>query len=156
MSHFISNSVHPRSNIPSTHVKFLMRWVIAKPCLKSTSSLPYRSVINHTCKSHDHDHQWAYLVMTWLPSDKRKCEHKVVRLMWVCLHFGRYISIRSHGIDCKQTWCKKSYYMNIATWLNPLSMSITMHDHLHLGKYSAKLGSIMPRLCHLVQLVKNI
>ncbi len=57
--------------------------------------------------------------------DKRKCEHKVVRLVWEfdCLHFAKYISIWPHGIDCKQTWscwCLKIYHMNRATWLNPL------------------------------------
>ncbi len=35
----------------------------------------------YPCKSHDHDHQWADFVMARLPYDKRKCEHKVVRLV---------------------------------------------------------------------------
>ncbi len=37
-----------------------------------------------------------------------------------CLHFAQYISISPHGIDCKQTWCKRIYHMNRASWLNPL------------------------------------
>ncbi len=51
------------------------------------------------CKSHDHDHQWADLVMAWLQQDKRKCEHKVV-----CLHFTQNVPMSSHGIGYKQTW----------------------------------------------------
>ncbi len=35
-------------------------------------------------------------------------------------HFAQYISMSPHGIGCKQTWCKKIYLMNRATWLNPL------------------------------------
>ncbi len=36
---------------------------------------------------------------------KRKREHKVGWLVWEfdCLHFTLYISMRPHGIDCKQT-----------------------------------------------------
>ncbi len=75
----------------------------------------------HPCKSHDNDHQLADLVM--------KREHKVVRLGWEfdCLHFAQHISIRPHGIGCKQsqqTWCKKIYHMNKATWLNPLYLNL--------------------------------
>ncbi len=57
------------------------------------------------------------IFMTW---------HKVVRFVWEfdCLHFAQYISIRPHGIDCKQTWCidckqtwcKTIYHINRATW----------------------------------------
>ncbi len=73
----------------------------------------------HPCKSHDHDHQWAYLVMTWLPQNKRNRGHKVLRLVWEfdCLHFAQYISIRPHGIDSKHTWCKTIYNPNRATFL---------------------------------------
>ncbi len=38
---------------------------------------------DYPCKSHDHDHQWADFVMAWLLKDKRKCEHNVVRLVFV-------------------------------------------------------------------------
>ncbi len=53
---------------------------------------------------------------------KSKHEHKVVRLVWDfdCLHFAQHFN-RSHGIDCKQTWCKKIYHMNRVSWLNPLT-----------------------------------
>ncbi len=76
----------------------------------------------HPCKSHNHGHQWADFIMTWLSQDKRKCEHKVVRLVWdhEYLHFAQCISISPHGIDCKQTWCRRIYRMNKASWLNPL------------------------------------
>ncbi len=45
-----------------------------------------------------------------------------VRLVWDfdCLHFAQYISISPHGIDCKQTWCKKIYCMDRVSWLKPL------------------------------------
>ncbi len=76
----------------------------------------------HSCKSHDHEHQWANLVMTWLPLDKSKREHKVVRIVrdLDCLHFAQYISISPHGTDCNQTWCKEIYHINRVSWLNPL------------------------------------
>ncbi len=86
--------------------------------------LPWGFYIKHRhwCKSHDRAHQWTHLVMTWLPWDKRKREHIVVRLAWEfdCLHFAQYIWISPHGIGCKQTWSKKIYRMNRATWLNTL------------------------------------
>ncbi len=54
---------------------------------------PYSQIsIYHPPKSHDHDHPWSDLVMTWLSEDKRKCEHKVVRL-WLftfcSIHFNK-------------------------------------------------------------------
>ncbi len=33
--------------------------------------------------SHDHDHQWAVFVMSWLLLDKRKCEHNGVTLVFI-------------------------------------------------------------------------
>ncbi len=61
---------------------------------------------DYPCKSHDHDHQWTGLIMVWLPKDKRKCEHKVVRLVWefYCLHFTLYMPLSPHSISYKQTW----------------------------------------------------
>ncbi len=38
---------------------------------------------DYPCKSHDYDHKWADLA--WLPQNKRKCKHKVVRLVLVWL-----------------------------------------------------------------------
>ncbi len=39
---------------------------------------------DYPCISHDYDHQWDVLVMAWLLLyDKRKCEHNVVRLVFV-------------------------------------------------------------------------
>ncbi len=37
---------------------------------------------------------------------KRKCEHKVVRLVWEfdCVHFPQYKPMSPHGIGYKQTW----------------------------------------------------
>ncbi len=60
---------------------------------------------DYPCKSHDHDHQWAYLVIARLPLDKRKCEHKVVRLVREldCLHFTQYMPMSPHNIGYKQT-----------------------------------------------------
>ncbi len=57
-------------------------------CRKSIFTLCLK--VAHPCKSHDHEHQWADLVMTYLLKDKRKREHKVVRLVWEfdCLHFA--------------------------------------------------------------------
>ncbi len=63
--------------------------------------VPHYNCSFHPCKSHDHYHQWVYLVMTWLPYDKGKLEHKVVRLVW-----------EFDGISYKQTWCKKIYHRN--------------------------------------------
>ncbi len=59
---------------------------------------PHGEHLGHPYKSHDHDHQWADLVMTWLPKDKWKYKHKVVKLVWDfdCLHFAQYISISQH------------------------------------------------------------
>ncbi len=37
----------------------------------------------YLCKSHDHDQQWADFVMAWLPYNKRKCEHNIVKLVFV-------------------------------------------------------------------------
>ncbi len=67
-------------------------------------------------KSHDHDHQWADLVMVWLPLDKRKCEHKFVTVEWEfdCLHFTQCIPMSLHGIDNKQTW----YPPDVRYWEN--------------------------------------
>ncbi len=54
---------------------------------------------DYPCKSYDHDHQWADLVIAWLSyKDKRKCEHKVVRLVFV------YILLSTYFIGYKQTW----------------------------------------------------
>ncbi len=63
-----------------------------------------------------------HLGLVWLPYDKRKCEQKVARLVWYfdCLHFAQYILISPHGIDCKQTRCKKIYRMDRLSWLKPL------------------------------------
>ncbi len=36
---------------------------------------------NHPYKSHDHDHQWADLVIFWLSQDKTKREHNIARLV---------------------------------------------------------------------------
>ncbi len=80
------------------------------------------NILVQACESHDHDHQWTDYAMVWLPQDKRKHENKVARLMWDfdCLHFAQYILISPHGIDCKQTWCKKIYRMDRVSWLKPL------------------------------------
>ncbi len=45
-----------------------------------------------------------------------------MRLVWDFdyLHFAQYISISPHGIDCKQTWCKKIHCMDRVSWLEPL------------------------------------
>ncbi len=64
------------------------------------------------CKSHNHDHQWADLVMAWLSLDKRIQEHKVVKLMWEfdCYYFVQDMPVSSHDSGYKQTWSKKIYY----------------------------------------------
>ncbi len=58
---------------------------------------------DYLCKSHDHDLQWSDFIMAWLLLDKRKCEHKVDRLVFV-LHFTQYMPMSSHGIGYKHTW----------------------------------------------------
>ncbi len=80
------------------------------------------------CESHDHDHQWTDYAMVWLPQDKRKHENKVGRLVWDFdfLHFAQFILISPHGIDCKQTWCKKIYHMDRGRWLKHLCISYLM------------------------------
>ncbi len=62
-----------------------------------------------------------------------------MRLVW---EFAHSISIIPNGIDCKQTWCKKIYQMNIAIWLNPflktkVSVNIKLWDFacLHFAQY---------------------
>ncbi len=64
--------------------------------------------------------------MVWLPQDKRKRENKIVRLVWDFdyLHFAQYILISPHGIDCKQTWCKKIYHMDRVSWLKHLCYTL--------------------------------
>ncbi len=61
-------------------------------------------------------------IMSWpdyLIKDNRKCEHKVVRLLWDfdCLHFAQYITIGPHDIYCKQAWCKVIHHMDRVSWL---------------------------------------
>ncbi len=85
-------------------------------------------------KSHDHDHQWTDYVMTWLPYDKKKREHNVTRLvrLWLFIFCSIYILISAHGIDFKQTWCKKIYCMDIVIWLKPLiiTKTISLFNHV--------------------------
>ncbi len=52
------------------------------------------------------DHKWRDLVMAWLSSDKRKCEHKVVRLVleFDCLHFTQCIPMCPQCSGYKHTW----------------------------------------------------
>ncbi len=65
--------------------------------------------------------------------------------MWdfAFLHFAQYISISPHGIDCKQTWCKKIYRMDKVSWLKPLSMVIiwTYANVIHNNHYLAYIVS---------------
>ncbi len=60
----------------------------------SRATIANESLLLHPCNSHDHDHHWADLV-DLITLRQRKCEHKVVRLVWEfdCLHFAPYISI---------------------------------------------------------------
>ncbi len=64
----------------------------------------------------------SWQIMPWSDCLKTKRENKVARHVWDfdCLHFAQYILISPHGIDCKQTWCKKIYDMNRVSWLKPL------------------------------------
>ncbi len=82
----------------------------------------------HPCKSHGRLPPLGRFSHGLITSRKRKREHKVLRLVWEfhCLHFVQFISMSPHGIGCKQTWCKKIYRMNRATWLNPLT-SLSEH-----------------------------
>ncbi len=61
---------------------------------------------------------------------QRKRQHNVVRLVWEFdyLHFAQYISMSPHGIGYKQTWGKKIYRTNRATWLNPLHCIIPIEN----------------------------
>ncbi len=95
--------------------------------------------IHITHANHMTDHQWTYLVMTWLPWDKRKREHKVVRhvLEFDCLHFAKYISIRPHGIDCKLfvvrifiTWIEPSDWIPWHLLNGPIDHNGTFHISL--------------------------
>ncbi len=47
---------------------------------------------------------------------------------------GILISIRPHGIGCKQTW-SKIYHMNRATWLNPLICQLQQHVWYNVWLY---------------------
>ncbi len=62
------------------------------------------------------------LIMSW--PDYLKTNGNVNIKLWDfdCLHFAQYISISPHGIDCKQTWCKKIYCMDRFSWLKPLNV----------------------------------
>ncbi len=77
-----------------------------------------------------------------------------MRLVWDLdfLHFAQYISISPHGIDCKQTWCKKIYCMDRVSWLKPLMFehciisylantdtSDTMHSSKNRANYTKQL-----------------
>ncbi len=64
-----------------------------------------------------------------IPSHKKEHEHKVVRLLWELdwLHFAQYISIRPHGIDCTQTWCKTIYrikYHLVESLVTPIHFNV--------------------------------
>ncbi len=67
-----------------------------------------------------------------------------MRLVWDfdCLRFDQYISISPHGIDCKQTWCKKIYCMDRISWLKPLNM-VNIPFIKHLCAACVKLGNHM-------------
>ncbi len=69
-------------------------------------------------------------IMPWSDCQKDKRKHKVARLVWEfdCLHFAQYILISLHGIDCKQTWCKKIYHMDRVSWLQPLFWAVIDED----------------------------
>ncbi len=65
---------------------------------------------DYPCKSHDHDNQ---LAMAWLPYDKRKCEHKVVRLVWefYSVHANESIGYiwGTSERSLLHTWCDDCY-----------------------------------------------
>ncbi len=46
------------------HVLYLLVW-------------SFSPIHTHLCKSHDHDHQWANLIMTWLPKTKENVNIKL-------------------------------------------------------------------------------
>ncbi len=66
--------------------------------------------------------------MSW--SDYLNTKRNVDIKLWDfdCLHFAQYIWISPHGIDCKQTWCKRIYCMDRISWLKP--MCDKSHDQL--------------------------
>ncbi len=59
-------------------------------------------------------------IMPWYDCLKTKGNVKIKLWDFDCLHFAQYILISPHGIDCKQTWCKKIYHMDRVSWLKPL------------------------------------
>ncbi len=65
------------------------------------------------CKSHDHDHQWTDMPLSDCLKTKGNVNIKLRDLCETdCLHFAPDILISPHGIDCKQSWCKKIYRMD--------------------------------------------
>ncbi len=87
-------------------------------------------IMKQAYKSHDNDHQWADVLMTWLPLDNRNHEYKAVRLVWDvnCLHVAEYILISHHDIDSNQIWSRMLNHMNSFNCFAGLSQKITENN----------------------------
>ncbi len=86
---------------------------------------------DYPCKSDGPDHQWADLVIALLLYDKRKCEHKVVRLVWkfdFCfILIDQYMPMNSHCISYKQTW----YPPDIMQWWETFTKAVFFNKINH-------------------------
>ncbi len=84
---------------------FLLIWKKMKCLCVALCSIFSRKKLSpdYICKSRDHDYRWTDLVMAWLPEDKRKCEHKVVRFVFVYILLGTcqwvHIALAMHRPD---------------------------------------------------------
>ncbi len=58
---------------------------------------------DYPCKSHDHDHQWADLVMAWLLKNKTNVNITLLDL-YKSLIVTQYMFMSPPDIGYKQTW----------------------------------------------------
>ncbi len=88
--------------------------------------------------SHDHDHQWANLVMAWLLKTKGKgniklldlCKSLIVYiLLSTCQWFHMSLAENRPDISC----CKKIYCMNGVSWLNAGHYFNIWYISAHIG-----------------------
>ncbi len=89
---------------------------------------------DYPCKSHDHAHQWAYLVMVWLPQAKRKCEHKVVRLVFVniLLSTCQWVHTAVYSVHANESTQQFTQYMP----MSPHSSLLSTCQWVHTAVYS--------------------
>ncbi len=79
LNYIIWKHCHSKSfmiTISPSYLFIWKKWTFVGLCAAFWSIfLRKKLLLDYPCKSHDHDHQWSDLVLAWLLSEKRKCEH---------------------------------------------------------------------------------